>query len=347
MAKVNPCLLPQCCQPSVISIKELVFFYIALRLQPFFLKFSPYCFCNIQMWRVWRKIRNEKSTFFPKKNFLSNSTGFMYTGIILNQCGLLYYIERNKNQEINDNIGINTPLCHHAHIFTLPVDKSQYIDFVSLLNRDMYIFSKELPTIRNISLGAYMKFISIVEVNLPGLTQKFKFRDNLNLMLIILFVWFTFGAGSYPFISSMSTFKKRCKVLSLIDFPRLASHSALATCRCRCGLTASNKLSLSSEFKISLRPWPGLICRLEIPSDLKRAIQWFTLIWLIPFIDPTSLEPRPSTLSRMTWQRVRKQWLVFSQKPYSKARRSSGDNCGIFTRPMCTEKHTYIGLTFT
>lgn len=338
MAKFNPCLLPQCCQPSVSCIEELVFFHVVLWIQPFLLELSPYGFRNIQMWRVWRKISNEESTFLPKRNSFPYATGFMYTGIIQNQYGLLSYIERKTFEEINDYIGIDALLCHHTYIFTLSVDKSQYINLVCLLNRDMYIFPRELPAVGNISLGTDMGFIAVVEVNFSGLTQKFKFRDNLNLMLIILFIRFTFGTGSYPFISSVSTFKKRCRVLSLMDLPRLASHSALATCtRCRCALTASNKLSLSSESKIGLRPCPGLLRRLGMPSDLKRLTQWFTLIWLIPVIKPTSLEVRPSALSRMTWQRVRKQWLSPSRKPRSKTRRSCVDSGGVFTRPMGTK----------
>ena len=57
MAKFNSSLLSHCCQPSVSGIEELVFFHVVLWIQPFLLELSPYGFRNIQMWRVWRKIR--------------------------------------------------------------------------------------------------------------------------------------------------------------------------------------------------------------------------------------------------------------------------------------------------
>lgn len=210
MTKFNPRLLPQCCQPSVSGIEELVFFHVVLGDQPFFLELSPYGFRNIQMWRVWRKISNEEPTFLPK--------GYSFS-----------------------------------------YDTTQYIDFVCFHNRDMYISSRKLPTVGDISLETDMGLSSVIEINFSELTQKFKFREDLNLMLIILFIWLTFGTGSYPFIFSVSTLKKRCRVLSLMDLPRLACHSALATCtRCRCALTAYNKFPLSSNSRIGLRLCPVL-----------------------------------------------------------------------------------------
>jgi hypothetical protein len=59
-------------------------------------------------------------------------------------------------------------------------------------------------------------------------------------------------------------------VLSLMNFPLLASHSALAVCRrCRWILTASSKPVLSSESKTGLRPCPGWLCRPDMPSDFE------------------------------------------------------------------------------
>jgi hypothetical protein len=47
-----------------------------------------------------------------------------------------------------------------------------------------------------------------------------------------------------------------------------------------------------------------------------------TLIWLIPVIKPTSLELRPSAFSKMTYQRLRKQWLPPFLRPSSNIGRS-------------------------
>lgn len=175
MAKFNSELLTQYCHPSVDGIEELVFFHIVLWIQSFLLELFSYGFRNIQMWRVLRKISNKESTFLPKRNSFPYATGFVYTGIIQNQYGLLFYIERKTFEEINDYIGIDALLCHHTHIFTLSVDKFQYIDLVCLLNRNMYIFFVKLPAVGSISLRTDMRLISVVEIKFSGLTQKFKF----------------------------------------------------------------------------------------------------------------------------------------------------------------------------
>lgn len=106
MAKFNSCLFPHCCQPSVSGIKELVFFHVVLWIQPFLLELSPYGFRNIQMWRVWRKISNEGLTSLPKRDSFPYATRLMYAGIIQNQYGLLFYIERKIFEKANDYIGI-------------------------------------------------------------------------------------------------------------------------------------------------------------------------------------------------------------------------------------------------
>lgn len=102
-------------------------------------------------------------------------------------------------------------LRHHSHVLALPVDETRYVDFIGLLYRNVDILARELPAIRNVPLGTDMGFISIIEVDLFRFAQVFKFRNHFHLMAII---------------SSANTFKKRRRVLSLIDFPREDSHSA-------------------------------------------------------------------------------------------------------------------------
>lgn len=335
MAKIDPDILSQSSRPSVGSIKEFVLFHIILRIQPFFLEFSPYCFRNIQMQGVWRPESNEQSALLPECYPLPDAARFMDAGIIQYQHGLLFDAERKPLQIINDRIGSDVVLRHHSHVLALPVDETQHVDFISLLKRDVDILAGELPSIRHIPLRTDMGFISIIEVDLSRFTEMFKFRNHLYLMMIKLIIGFAFGAGSYPLISSANTFKKRRRVLPLIDFSREASHSALAVCiRCRCFLTDSSKLFLPSTSKTGLRPCPGLFCKPDMPSDLKRLTLWLTLTWLMPVIKPVSLEVRPSAFSRMTWQRLRKQWLSPFFRPCFKDRRSFDDNPGVFTRPM-------------
>jgi hypothetical protein len=62
--------------------------------------------------------------------------------------------------------------------------------------------------------------------------------------------------------------------------------------------------------------------------------QLLTLMWLMPVINPTSLELRPSAFSKITWQRLRKQWLSPCLNPDDKTCRSRSDSCGVFTLLM-------------
>lgn len=335
MTKIDPDLLSQCCQPPVSSIKELVLFHIVLRINPFFLELPPYGFRNIQMWRIWGQESNEQSPLVPERHPFHYASGLVNTGIIQYQYGLLLDAQRKPFQELNDHTGPDVTFGHYPHVPALPVDKAQYIDFIGFLYRYMNILAGKLPTVRHIALRTNMRFISIIKVNLSGLAQMFEFRYHSYLMVVIFRIRLTFGTCSYPFISSVNTFKKRRRVLSLIDFPRLASHSALAVCRrWRWDLTAASKPSFSSTSKTGFRPCPGLLLKPDMPSSLKRLIQWLTLTLLMPVIKPTSFELRPSDLSSTTWQRVRKQWLGPVFKPCSKDARSCGDSCGVLTLPM-------------
>lgn len=338
MPKIDPDITTQSRQASVGCIQEFVLFHIILRIEPFFLEFSPYRFRYVQMRGVWGQENNEQASLLPKRHPFPDAAGFMHACIIHYQYGLLFDVEGEGLYVIDYCIGSDVALRDHSHVLALPVDETQYVDFIGLLHRNVDILARKLPAIRNIPLGTNMGFISIIEVDLSRFAQVFKFRDHFHLMAIILSIGFTFGAGPYPLISSANTFKKRRRVLSLMDFPREASHSALAVCmRWRCLLTDSGKLSLSCSSKTGLRPCPGLLYRPDMPSALKRATQWLTLIWLIPVIKPTSFEVRPSAFNRMTWQRLRKQWLSPFFRPCSKIRRSRADSIGVLIRPMDTK----------
>lgn len=338
MAKINRDLLTQSSQPTVSSIEEPILLGIILWVYPLFFEFSPYRFRDIQMRRVWRQESDEQSPLLPERYSFHDTAGFMHAGVIQYQHSLLSDAEREILQISNNRIRSDVAFCHHTHILTLPVDKSRYIDSVGLLYRYMNVFAGKLPTVRYIPLRTYMRFISIIKVYLSCFTQALKFCNHLYLMIVVFLIGLVFGTGSYPFISSVNTFKKRRRVLSLIDFPRPASHSALAVCRrCRWDLIASNKSFRSSESRIDLRPCPGLLCSPDMPSCLNRFTRWFTLIWLMPVIRPTSFDVRPSAFNRITWQRLRKQWLSPFLNPCTKTDRSLSVSWGVFTRLMATK----------
>lgn len=338
MAKIDTDRLSECCQPTVECIEKFVLFHIILRINPFFLQFPLHRFSNIQMWGIWWQEGDKQTSLLPKRNPFHNGSGFMYTAIIRYQYGFLFNTQRELFQKLGDQIGSNVVFRCYFHVLASSVDKPRNVDFIGLLYSDMNILCRKLPAIGNIFLRTNMGFISIIKINRSRFTKSFKLTDYRYLVTIICFVRLAFGAGSYPLISSANTLKKRRSVLLLIDFPQPASHSALAVCkRRRWDLMAANKLSLSSASKTGLRPCPALLCKPEIPSDLKCLTQWFTLTWLMSVNKPTSLELRPEAFKRITWHRRRKEWLSPFFKPSSKAWRSGSESDGVLIRPMATK----------
>ena len=55
MRELNIQATSQGCYASIDGIKEFILLKIIFWIEPFFLKFSPYCFSNVQMWRIWWK----------------------------------------------------------------------------------------------------------------------------------------------------------------------------------------------------------------------------------------------------------------------------------------------------
>jgi hypothetical protein len=126
------------------------------------------------------------------------------------------------------------------------------------------------------------------------------------------------------------------KVLSLTLPPLFDSHSALAV-RIRCQLAFMAAGIPSRSFSVSgtaLRPRPGLVYKPDNPSVLYRPTRLFTLMLLMPVMLPAALEMRPSDLSGMLWQRIRKPWLPPSFKPASNALRCADARKGVFSRPI-------------
>ena len=312
---------PHISQASVDSAGKRILIQIIRRVKPFFLEFSPKRLGDIQMWRVWRQEKQMQSSFLPIRNSFHDSLGFMYSGIIQYKKCRLFYFKREFIQKINDKFRINVFLCNFVPAFTVSVYKSKTVEFVSLFTEKANIFVRELPAIRNISLATDMRFISIVKIYFAPAAQIFKFAELFDLKPVVFRLRFAFGTPPYTFISSAKLFKKALKVLEHTFFPLAASHSALAVrIRCRLALMAERIASLSSfSLMTGLRPRPALVCKPLTPSRRYRDNQLLTLISHISVTQATSLEVRPSDLSKMHRQRIRKQWLFPSLNPSDNA----------------------------
>jgi hypothetical protein len=336
MLKIDINESAQISQTSVSSIIEHVFVPIIFGIKPFFFELSPNRFGNVQMRAVRRQESNEQSSCLPKKDSFFYDLSPVHAGIIQDQHRFLLDFKRKFFRIFHHCLSSNIMLCHHSHIFAFSADESKIIDPVSLFYRNVGVFSGKLPTIRYISLRTYMRFITVIKVYLSCLAQMFQLSNYRYLVTIIFRVRFIFRAKPYPFISSVKTFKKQRRVLSLMVFPRLASHSALAVRkRCRWDLMAASRPSL---FIFGIKHWLMVLAGFGMQAG-----DTFQLETLYPGVyahmahagdKPTSFELRPSAFSSMTWQRLRKQWLSPDLNPSSKYIRSDSLSAGVLTRPM-------------
>jgi len=340
MGEINHQVVPQVGQTSVDRIKEFVLIQVILRIEPFFLQFSPYCFSNVQMWGIGWKKENVETSFLPKWNTFLNDFCLMYSGIIQNNKGFLAYLKRKIFHIFQHKLRVYIIFCCFPPASALSVYQTKAVEFVRFLRKDAHILVWKLPAIRDITFAAYMGFITIIQVYPAFSAHLLKFPEFLRLKVIMFCKRLSFGATSYPFISSAKLFKKALKVLSLTLLPLFNSHSALAVrIRCRLDFMASRTLSPSSSpLRTALRPRPGFVYKPDSPSALYRFSQLLTLTLHIPVMIPTSLEVRPSDFSRMLWQRIRKLWLLPSFSPDSNSLRCDKVRAGVFTLPIMGDK---------
>ena len=347
MRKIDIQVSPQCGHRSVDRIKERILVEIIFRIEPFFLQFSPKRFSNVQMRRIWREKENIQTSFLPEREAFPNSFSLMYTRIIQYYKCFFSNLKRKIFQKLQNKLSINITFCCLPLALALPVYKTKTVNFIGFFGKYTDILIGKLPTVRNVSLTAYMRFISIIKVYLVFPTQLFKFVKFFFLKIIMFRQRLSFVAPSYSFISSAKLFKKFLKVLSLTLFPLLDSHSAFAVrMRCRLALMACKTDSLSSStLIIRLRPRPGWVYNPCKPSFLYRLSQLLTLKPHIPVIVPTSNEVRPSDFNRILWQRIRKLWLLPALNPNSNSLRCDGVSLGVFTRPIMGDKDNKIFKT--
>ena len=331
---------PHIRQASVDSVRQCILIKIIRWVKPFLFEFSPKSFGDIQMRRVWRQEKQIQLSFLPIRNSFLHCFGFVYPGIIQYKKCRFFYFKRKFIQKINNKFRINVFLRDVVPAFTLSAYESETVELVGLFAEKANILSWKLPAVRNVSLAAHVRFIAIVKRYLALTAQALKFIEFFDLKPVMFRLRFASGTPPYALISSAKLFKKALKVLVHTFFPLAASHSALAVrIRCRLAFMAARMDALSSlSLMTGLRPRPVLVCKPPIPSRTYLDNQLFTLISHIPVMAATSLDVRPSDLSRMHWHRMRKQWLLPSLNPVDNVLCCSSVSSGVFTRPIMDAK---------
>ena len=335
MSKFNSQGIPDSRQCSIDGIKETVATCIILRSDPFGFHYPPQCFCKVQVRGVWRKIKEEKSTFLPQSPQFPYFPVPMYARIVKHDERILLNVQGKGIEVFNDLVSINAFSRGESTIAVVPVYHAEDVDPLSFLGRDIHIFVAELPAVRHIAFSAYMAFIGVIKVYLAVHVQVFKFLQLLGLIRIELRRGYSPWAFSYSLISCAKADKKRLNVRSLASLPVAfcqASRALLTLClSCPMALRTT---SSSVQSMMGLRPRPGRVCRPLMPSARKRFTQKLTDTCVISVCKPIALLESPVDLSSTARQRIRKQWLSPCRKPISNAKRSESFNMIDLTLPI-------------
>ena len=210
------------------------------------------------------------------------------------------------------------------------------IDLITLLGQYANALTRKLPAIRNIPFTTHLALVAIEKIDFPCSSQCVHHSQPLKPILVQGWIGLTLYSLANAFVASTTAFKKRRNVSRPIALPCWVSHSALAVWSFwRLALIKSRAVCCSCSLKINaLRPRPGLVTKPGIPSALYRLSQLLTLISQILTMPATSLELRPSALSRTNWQRMRTAWLLSERNRLSNSALALSSSSGVLTRPM-------------
>lgn len=98
-------------QSSVGGIEKHVRSYIILWSYPLAFKNTPKCFRNIQLWRIWRQEKEEKSSLLPYWANFFDLLVSMYGSIVKDNKSVHLQVERSLNIELLVSL---PEACSHA-----------------------------------------------------------------------------------------------------------------------------------------------------------------------------------------------------------------------------------------
>ncbi len=322
-------------QRSVGCVEKHVCTHIVLRSDPFSFQYSPKCFRNIQVWRIWRQIEEEKPSFLPYGTQLPYFIITMNRSIVKHHKRVFEYTQRKCIEEIHDLVSVDTFGGSESLILVLFVNHSEDVEPCASLRCNAHILPWQLPAVRNISFGTNMALIGIEQGNAPLTFLLFKFLQLFVLVLVKLRRGNSPWAFSYTLISCANADKKRLKVKLLASFPVACCQAILALLTLCLSCSMAERTACSSEESIiGFRPRPSRVCKPVMPSQRKRFTHALTDTKLISVCSPTFTEDSPSDLRRTARQRMRKQWLVPWRKPCSNSNRWTLVNSIVFIFPI-------------
>ena len=310
-------------QCTVGCIKQGICGAIIRRSEPFALEDSPERLGDIQMWTIRWEEKEIQPTFLPYWTEFPHKFASVDACIVKDNKCLSVELERESVEEINNFLCIDRIAGAESFKAVIPVNHAKDVEPFGFFDRNVNVFSGKLPPIRDIAFRADMRFVTIEEVDGAFFKKCFKFLQLLGLIRIELRRGLTLRTFSYTSISCANADKKRLNVDSLASLPEAFCQASLAArTLCRSDSMALRTDSSSEQSMMALRPCPGRVYNPWIPWLSKRLTQRPTVWVVISVCAPTWGALKPSALSSMARQRIRKQWLSPVRKPVVSSRRS-------------------------
>lgn len=229
MGKVDIEFSAECSQSSIGRIKQGVCGAIIHRPEPFSLKDSPQCLCNIQMRTVWRKKEEKQTALLPYRAKFPHKFTSVHTRIVKYNKRVLTDAERKPVKKIGNFVGSHVLCGRKSLISVIAIYHAENVESQSPFGRSIDILTSELPSIWHVSLGTDVAFIHIIKIDETLFFLLYEFLQLLGLIHIELRRGFPLRTFSYTSISRAKADKKARKVLSLASFPEARCHASFAS----------------------------------------------------------------------------------------------------------------------
>lgn len=305
--------------------EQVMFISVVMWLNPFPFQYPPKSFGYIEVWGVRREIEYMETSVLPSLKTVLHLAALVDSGVIQNDHGLFANAKREGFHKFDKPVGVYVLLGGETMVCTIAVNHSEDVESAAFVYGHTEVLIFEFPRIRHISLGAYMAFITVIQINETGFPLTFKLLQKFLLICVLLRRGCPFGRFSYTSKSCAIEDKKFLKAPSLICFPVAFSQAALALeTLWRCFRIASLTASLSFLVLIMrLRPFPGLFFSPAIPSDWNLLTQCITRWYVCPARAPAAALLKPSALPNTMRHRIRNEWVAPFRYPFSRAHRCS------------------------
>ena len=342
MGMINEERRADCGQSPVGCVEEGVGGFIVLRTYPLALEYAPQGFGDVEVRRVGREVEEEKSPRLPYGSQLLYEFASVNAGIVKHNDGVPFpRSEGHLVKEVRQLLSGYAACRGEAFVVVVPGGHPEDVEAGYLLGRDVDILPGELPTVRDVALGADVALVRIEEFYPSVLRFPFKFLQLLGLVLVELRRGFSPWAFPYTLISCANADKKRLNVDSLASFPLACCHASLAlfTLCLSCSI-ACRTASSSEQSMMGLRPCPERVSRPLIPSFLYRLIQLPTVCCSISVLSPIFAADRPSAFRSTAKHLILKRCFFPKRYPFSSSNRwaslSSNRSAFLISSMVCT-----------